>query len=90
MECSTPCQNVIVKGWRVSADMAEQVEAPETLAESLDFIEAWEEQPLERSRPWWRTMCMALGRRQISPVMPWSNVMTAVQQGKEIDFQDEI
>ena len=26
-------ENVIVKGWRVSADMAEQVEAPETLAE---------------------------------------------------------
>ena len=36
-------ENLIVKGWRVSADMAEQVEAPETLAELLDFIEAWEE-----------------------------------------------
>lgn len=83
-------ENVIVKGWRVSADMAEQVEAPETLAELLDFIEAWEENHANDGRPvvaddvygaWTAADFASYALEQY--------VMTAVQQGKEIDFQDE-
>lgn len=83
-------ENVIVKGWRVSADMAEQVEAPETLAELLDFIEAWEENDANDGRPvvaddvygaWTAADFASYALEQY--------VMTAVQQGKEIDFQDE-
>lgn len=83
-------ENVIVKGWRVSADIAEQVEAPETLAELLDFIEAWEENDANDGRPvvaddvygaWTAADFASYALEQY--------VMTAVQQGKEIDFQDE-
>lgn len=83
-------ENVIVKGWRVSADMAELVEAPETLAELLDFIEAWEESDANDGRPvvaddvygaWTAADFASYALEQY--------VMTAVQQGKEIDFQDE-
>lgn len=83
-------ENVIVKGWRVSADMAEQVETPETLAELLDFIEAWEENDANDGRPvvaddvygaWTAADFASYALEQY--------VMTAVQQGKEIDFQDE-
>ena len=83
-------ENVIVKGWRVSADMTEQVEAPETLAELLDFIEAWEESDANDGRPvvaddvygaWTAADFASYALEQY--------VMTAVQQGKEIDFQDE-
>ena len=83
-------ENLIVKGWRVSADMAEQVEAPETLAELLDFIEAWEENDANDGRPvvaddvygaWTAADFASYALEQY--------VMTAVQQGKEIDFQDE-
>lgn len=83
-------ENVIVKGWRVSADMAELVEAPETLAELLDFIEAWEENDANDGRPvvaddvygaWTAADFASYALEQY--------VMTAVQQGKEIDFQDE-
>lgn len=83
-------ENVIVKGWRVSADMADLVEAPETLAELLDFIEAWEENDANDGRPvvaddvygaWTAADFASYALEQY--------VMTAVQQGKEIDFQNE-
>lgn len=83
-------ENVIVKGWRVSADMAEQVEAPETLAELLDFIEAWEENDANDGRPVVADdVYGAWTAADFASYVLEQYVMTAVQQGEEIDFQDE-
>ena len=47
-------ESVQVRGWAVSADMAERVDAPDSLAELLDQLEVWEDSDLNDGRAFLR------------------------------------